>query len=366
MHRHAGNSDYTFRVRNPETILDTNDDEWASKQFAAIPFSLFDATRTALQNIDTGLRTDITALQIKTNRINPTADNLLVGAISATGDIVTTKLIKARYAGTNCDITIGGADGSTSYDITVSDASKPVNIKTENGLGNLELQVNGAKVWTNGNHGPTSGLSAQLVGGKVVNDEGTTNESLWTAKKVIDYVEIEKPTSVENARLFNGFDVNKFVMVSDGVNVQNIVPVVKAIYPVGSIYISTTATRPELIFDPLGIYSYGWTWEELPPGKVLLSAGVVPFTGETYTLGDIGGATSTTLTSDQLPSHQHHFFADDQVSAFYTKDVTYNYDADSRFSGSAGSYRTKEFETRNNPHSNMQPYLVVKMWVRKS
>lgn len=69
--------------------------------------------------------------------------------------------------------------------------------------------------------------------------------------------------------------------------------VVDLIYPVGSIYMSVASTSPATLFD-------GTTWEQLKD-KFLLGA------GDTYTAGDTGGNASHTLTTSEMPSHNHTF-----------------------------------------------------------
>ena len=65
---------------------------------------------------------------------------------------------------------------------------------------------------------------------------------------------------------------------------------VDAIYPVGSIYISTASTNPGTLF--------GGTWTQIQD-TFLLSAGL------TYTAGDTGGSSTNTLETENLPSHSH-------------------------------------------------------------
>lgn len=63
------------------------------------------------------------------------------------------------------------------------------------------------------------------------------------------------------------------------------------IYPVGSIYISTSTTNPSVLF--------GGTWEAISAGKVLVQA------DDNHVLGDTGGNATITLTEAQLPAHTH-------------------------------------------------------------
>ena len=67
-------------------------------------------------------------------------------------------------------------------------------------------------------------------------------------------------------------------------------------YPVGSIYMSVVETNPAELF--------GGTWEAIAPGRVLIGAGALAST-VSYTAGTTGGAISHTLTSSNIPSHNH-------------------------------------------------------------
>ncbi len=64
------------------------------------------------------------------------------------------------------------------------------------------------------------------------------------------------------------------------------------VYPIGSIYISTTLSTVTEVKETLG-----GTWEVYGNGRTLLSS-----TGES---GKTGGSTTTTLTTDNLPEHTH-------------------------------------------------------------
>lgn len=90
----------------------------------------------------------------------------------------------------------------------------------------------------------------------------------------------------------NGVDalVNKFSTISNaGSTLMN------AIYPVGSIYMSTTATNPSTLF--------GGTWEAWGSGRV--PVGVNTSESEFATVEKTGGAKTHTLTTAQIPSHTH-------------------------------------------------------------
>lgn len=66
--------------------------------------------------------------------------------------------------------------------------------------------------------------------------------------------------------------------------------IVDLVYPVDSIYMSINSANPATLF--------GGTWEALG-GRFLIGA------NSTYAAGTIGGTASTTLTTNNLPSHSH-------------------------------------------------------------
>ena len=74
----------------------------------------------------------------------------------------------------------------------------------------------------------------------------------------------------------------------------------ESVYPVGSIYISTTLSTPEQVKSTLG-----GEWETYGAGRTLV--GVGNNGTSSYTIGKSGGveSVSTKLTTENLPSHNH-------------------------------------------------------------
>ena len=74
----------------------------------------------------------------------------------------------------------------------------------------------------------------------------------------------------------------------------------ESVYPVGSIYISTTLSTPEQVKSTLG-----GEWETYGAGRTLV--GVGNNGTSSYTIGKSGGveSVSTKLTIENLPSHNH-------------------------------------------------------------
>lgn len=69
----------------------------------------------------------------------------------------------------------------------------------------------------------------------------------------------------------------------------------KLIYPVGSIYISTSSTNPSSYF--------GGTWKAVAQGRTLV--GVNTSDTDFNTVMKTGGSKTHTLTIDEMPAHAH-------------------------------------------------------------
>ena len=118
-------------------------------------------------------------------------------------------------------------------------------------------------------------------------------------------------------------------------------------YPLGTIYETTsvdldTTTKMDAHF--------GGTWEVYGVGRVLVAKSEDT---EFDTIGETGGAKTHTLTTGQLPSHQHGVpLFNNDAGSYYVADWTsnqkniYNY-IGSGFTGGGGA------------HNNLQPYIVV-------
>lgn len=156
-------------------------------------------------------------------------------------------------------------------------------------------------------------------------------------------------------------------------------------HPVGSIYESTDSTSPATLF--------GGTWEEMDAGRVLVAQGKAA-TGTTFTAGDTGGEEKHTLTTSELPAHNHggttgtggaHSHGANWPLNVFGWDVTNGGDTYNAnvFRGAVGDNNClngKEFtfsttsngdhshtissEGGDEAHNNLQPYEVVYRWRR--
>ena len=137
------------------------------------------------------------------------------------------------------------------------------------------------------------------------------------------------------------------------------------IYPVGSIYISTSPT-----FNPQTVW--GGTWKKTADGRCLIGANT------TYLLGSTGGNATHThttqahaITQNEMTAHVHKFSKPAWANAEYRAGDRYftaygwNKTSTETF-GSTNYTGGGAAHSHGNPGSasNMQPYLAVYIWER--
>ena len=145
----------------------------------------------------------------------------------------------------------------------------------------------------------------------------------------------------------------KDISVSTGGGVFNLSELntylLNLLYPIGYIYISVNSTNPSIIF--------GGTWEQIKD-RFLLACGT------TYSNGSIGGESTHTLTSNEMPSHYHL----NSPNGFICNTLANG--GPGAWSGNSGnnlgSSNTTTSTGGNQAHNNMPPYLAVYMWKRIS
>lgn len=157
---------------------------------------------------------------------------------------------------------------------------------------------------------------------------------------------------------------------------NNVVEIIKKVYPVGSIYMSTVSTNPATLFG------FG-TWEAMPAGRVLLAQGKSSW-GTTYNAGSTGGEATHKLTVGEMPSHNHTGSTNTTGNHSHNTPTTGTYDGDGKgydsgggnnpnytqcFTSEAGSHShtiTIQNTGSSQSHNNMQPYIVCYIWKRVS
>lgn len=134
-----------------------------------------------------------------------------------------------------------------------------------------------------------------------------------------------------------------------------IATIINAIYPVGSVYISTAGTNPAVLFN-VGV------WQQIED-RFLLAA------GDVYTAGTTGGEANVQLTIAQMPAHSHEMTNGGSAACVYTTTgVAYSdgFGGGGLWTNSNKATGKPDVTGGSEAHNNMPPYLVVYMWRRVS
>ena len=148
--------------------------------------------------------------------------------------------------------------------------------------------------------------------------------------------------------------VASFGTVTGGMIADNTISVSKIIksgfldlfYPVGSYYETSNTS-----FDPN--VSWGGTWSEDSAGRVTVAKDSSTFA----TVGGTGGEKTHTLTTGEMPSHNHTSRGWAAVTDGSGSYITLG------GAGASTDYSTN-YTGSGQAHNNLQPYIVVKRWHR--
>lgn len=154
--------------------------------------------------------------------------------------------------------------------------------------------------------------------------------------------------------------LRKNKVVADDMNqlknsLNGAVYLLNALFPVGALYFNTTGTNPGTFL--------GGTWAEYAPGRVLVGQD----TNDTDfdTLGETGGEKKHTLTKGELPHERLSVFKAGSTSGDDIVDVS-----TSSYVSALSSISTRmgmtDYMGDGNAHNNLQPYIVVSIWVKLS
>lgn len=130
------------------------------------------------------------------------------------------------------------------------------------------------------------------------------------------------------------------------------------IYPVGSIYISTSPT-----FNPQTVW--GGTWRKTADGRCLIGA------NDTYPLGSTGGEAAHYLTVNEMPPHWHtagkafNFkLSNEGIASSAIEHYSQQFLYIDQTSTNASDVLSTNATGGGASHNNMQPYLAVYIWER--
>lgn len=215
--------------------------------------------------------------------------------------------------------------------------------------------------------------TVEYVDGRVANIVNSAPETLDTLN--------ELATALGNDPNFATTLTEMISQKADKASVDNIVNVM---YPAGIIVEFAADVDPNTVWQ-------GTTWERMPAGRVLISAGQYSESNysHNYTLGETGGEATHKLTVDEMPSHQHGgqtsgdgqhnhgFWLGRSWNQIYGNDgFGYGGSAPQNIehrgsaylytdgNGNHGHSFTTDWRGGDASHNIVQPYIVVNRWKR--
>ena len=130
---------------------------------------------------------------------------------------------------------------------------------------------------------------------------------------------------------------------------------VDLVYPIGSIYITTNTVDPSVLF--------GGKWERYAAGRCLV--GYQSGDNEFGTVGKTGGEKTHTLTVQELASHNHSQSLSGSSTVNTDRNAAYSWTVPTNSYIYSGMDLAR-YTGGDQPHNNLQPYVVVYMYRRIS
>jgi len=200
-----------------------------------------------------------------------------------------------------------------------------------------------------------SGVTTTKIADDAVTTSKIADSSITTLKIADSNITTAKiaNNNVTTSKIANS-NITTSKIADSGITLQKLATSVKdALYPVGSIYTNATNSA-----NPSTLIGFG-TWAAFGAGRVLV--GIDGSQSEFNSIGETGGSKTHTLTTSQIPSHNHNiistgqYFKSDGSTGGGSNVWTTQSNGGSNLTGSTGGGQA---------HNNLQPYIVVYMWKR--
>ena len=140
-------------------------------------------------------------------------------------------------------------------------------------------------------------LISMLMLVKTMNNSSSLNKKI--TEKVVDNINYDASGTVQDQILELKATINGMQNQIDNIKGE----VINEIYPVGSIYMSTTDDTKEKVQE-----KFGGTWEKYAQGRTLIGEGTGTDSNglvQTFTNNSTGGEYTHKLTISEMPSHTH-------------------------------------------------------------
>ena len=172
-----------------------------------------------------------------------------------------------------------------------------------------------------------------------------------TAK--LNYVDITTLGTVEASKAVTA-DANKDVTGIRNLTITGTLTAsIESAYPVGSIYINAAVTT-----NPATLLGFG-TWVAFGTGRMMV--GYNASDSDFNSLQETGGAKTHTLTTSEIPSHNHSITGNISRSGFSFE----HHQTNARLPGETFDTNPNTGNTGGgSAHNNMPPYIVAYMWRR--
>ena len=174
----------------------------------------------------------------------------------------------------------------------------------------------------------------------------------------LNYVDITTLGTVEASKAVTA-DANKDVTairnltITGALSAGSGLVTMSDIYPVGSIYINAAVTT-----NPATLLGFG-TWTAFGTGRMMV--GYNASDSDFNTLQETGGAKTHTLSTSEIPSHNHAITGNISRSGFSFE----HHQTNARLPGETFDTNPNTANTGGgSAHNNMPPYIVAYMWRR--